>query len=591
MNLIPNDLRVFFPLTREGNYTQIRRAAFDSLFTSKWYTPAIMRYMMNSIKDTELLFIEEDGSLPEKSKEVKKSEVDMMIKVLRKDREISKNKVLREFLMFIALAPDIDQEVRWGIIKLADIVLRGVEETSPKVTIHLRPTSMTEAPPSLPAVKVLPKVSRPLKSGGPPARVLAVASSAPKLKIMPGNTQAQSSNSFVTASTIPMPPVRAGSMAPPQVPAKAKAKAKPNPMNGVRPPHIPKAQSAGMICMQAVMHSRNSRCIRAQCFSCNQWILFETMLQTIARSSRILSAMGAKVKAGMCEDRFAFEADFRLMIANARQYNPSGMYAHTEAIFLETFLEKRYSTLALQFPATLPLPPNRSRAESPPSTPLPSGRTFFNHIRSSSDRGSKRPISHNTNENLHKSSTFLSDKLYMFMSSDCVIFQGDVVGVDGGKRPFVLFFCLSWFQKKEKKHESRPVYDDELEDYEEEEKIWVDSHVLFVRHALQLSSVFQSYTIICKAHPDTVGTKLAQHRDTWFAQDNVNILKAASINTIRVPCRGLGWLKDAGIQAILDHRALPGVQMPGQIFTGKLGSRRAQEGSRQVADTVDSKNR
>ncbi|KAG2033926.1 glycoside hydrolase superfamily, partial [Suillus americanus] len=32
--------------------------------------------------------------------------------------------------------------------------------------------------------------------------------------------------------------------------------------------------------------------------------------------------------------------------------------------------------------------------------------------------------------------------------------------------------------------------------------------------------------------------------------------------------RGLGWLKDAGIQAILDHHALPGVQTAGQMFTG-----------------------
>lgn len=51
--------------------------------------------------------------------------------------------------------------------------------------------------------------------------------------------------------------------------------------------------------------------------------------------------MGAKLEAGMYTDRFAFEGDFRLMIANAKQYNPAGTYAHTEAIFLETFFEKR----------------------------------------------------------------------------------------------------------------------------------------------------------------------------------------------------------------------------------------------------------
>ncbi|KAG2353770.1 glycoside hydrolase family 5 protein [Suillus spraguei] len=98
---------------------------------------------------------------------------------------------------------------------------------------------------------------------------------------------------------------------------------------------------------------------------------------------------------------------------------------------------------------------------------------------------------------------------------------------------------------------------------------------------------------LAKAYPDTVDTKFAQHWDTWFTRDNVNTLKAAGINTVRVPLgywivealvdrpqesyprgglhylrRGLGWLKDAGIQAILDHHALPGVQTPGQMFTG-----------------------
>ncbi|KAG2155663.1 TATA-binding protein associated factor Taf2 [Suillus clintonianus] len=383
-NLIPNDLRVFFPLTREGNYTQVRLAAFDGLFMSKWYTPAIMRYvlavmandpsrvvrrhvarsacqslallvsmgeMKNSIKDTESLLIEEDGSLPEKSKEAKKSEVDMMIKVLRKDREIGKNEVLREFLMSIALAPDIDQEVRWGVIKLADIVLRGVEETPPKVTIHLPPTPVTEVPPPLPTVKVLPKASRPLKSGGPPPRSPAIPSAAPKLKIMPGIAQARGPTTSVTTSAVPTPPARAGSMAPPPVPAKAKPKPKPKLLNGVRPPHIPKAQSAGM----SLNDLRASRNALKKLTMHKSAVLFMQPVDPVRdhapnyyeviKNPMDLSTMGAKVEAGMYKDRFAFEGDFRLMIANAKQYNPSGTYAHTEAIFLETFFEKLWNRI------------------------------------------------------------------------------------------------------------------------------------------------------------------------------------------------------------------------------------------------------
>lgn len=150
-NLIPHDPRTFFPLTRyvaassivdltltfnsEGNFTQVRMAAFDALFLMKWYTPKIMRYIlavmacdssravrrhvarnachslallvsmgeMKTPKDSESVLIEEDGNAPEKAKENKKSDMDLMIKTLRKDREIGKNEVIREFLLPIAM--------------------------------------------------------------------------------------------------------------------------------------------------------------------------------------------------------------------------------------------------------------------------------------------------------------------------------------------------------------------------------------------------------------------------------------------------------------------------------------------------------
>jgi transcription initiation factor TFIID subunit 2 len=62
-----------------------------------------MGEMKTSTKEQESLLIEEDGSMPEKAKEAKKSDLDTKIKVLRKDREVGKNEALREFLMPIAL--------------------------------------------------------------------------------------------------------------------------------------------------------------------------------------------------------------------------------------------------------------------------------------------------------------------------------------------------------------------------------------------------------------------------------------------------------------------------------------------------------
>ena len=75
-----------------------------------------MGEMKATVKESESLLIEEDGNSQEKTKESKKSELDSMIKVLRKDREVGKNEALREFLMPIALCVTIsvafcDQEI------------------------------------------------------------------------------------------------------------------------------------------------------------------------------------------------------------------------------------------------------------------------------------------------------------------------------------------------------------------------------------------------------------------------------------------------------------------------------------------------
>ncbi|KAF9234095.1 glycoside hydrolase family 5 protein [Melanogaster broomeanus] len=107
------------------------------------------------------------------------------------------------------------------------------------------------------------------------------------------------------------------------------------------------------------------------------------------------------------------------------------------------------------------------------------------------------------------------------------------------------------------------------------------------------STCIATESSFAEAYPDTVDQTFARHWDAWFTQDNVNELKDAGINTVRIPLgywivealvnrsveayprggleylrRGLSWLQDAGIQAILDHHALPGVQTPNQQFTG-----------------------
>jgi len=115
-------------LYSEGNEIQVRFAAFDGLMLiPNWYSPRVMTYIMTVIahdssravrrhvarclaeslailfqigdikhpsKDESLL-IEEDGTLPDIIKESKKNEADILVKSLRKAKDIGKNEVLR----------------------------------------------------------------------------------------------------------------------------------------------------------------------------------------------------------------------------------------------------------------------------------------------------------------------------------------------------------------------------------------------------------------------------------------------------------------------------------------------------------------
>ncbi len=196
-------------------------------------------------------------------KENKKSETELMIKALRKDREVGKNETIREFLMPIALyvpstslqwlalivrsndsAPDTDCEVRWCLLKLADLLIRGQEETAPKVTIHLPPTPVQEVPPPLPPVKLSTKSQRSLKSGAPtPKSPLPPFTLPPKLKIIPSNPQVDASAAPTPSTAVPPTASRrhGGEFSVPKVPAKVAVA-----VQKKIPKAVPKAQSGGM---------------------------------------------------------------------------------------------------------------------------------------------------------------------------------------------------------------------------------------------------------------------------------------------------------------------------------------------------------
>ncbi|KAG1728005.1 WD40-repeat-containing domain protein [Suillus lakei] len=110
-----------------------------------------------------------------------------------------------------------------------------------------------------------------------------------------------------------------------------------------------------------------------------------------------------------------------------------------------------------------------AHTERPSSSCLLDLGTFFNGIRSSSDKEKQKE-----RQPERKAPQVIDVPLGTAT-------PGDVVGVDDGVRPYVLFFYLSWFQKKKKKPDPpRPVYDDELEDDESEHAI-LDVHIATTR--------------------------------------------------------------------------------------------------------------
>ncbi|KZT27583.1 hypothetical protein NEOLEDRAFT_1130581 [Neolentinus lepideus HHB14362 ss-1] len=400
-NLIPNDARVFFPLTREGNGTQVRIAAFDALFLTKWYTPKVMAYILSvmahdscrvirrhvakntvqslallvsmgemktSLKETESLLIEEDGATAEKVKEgTRKSEVDIMMKALRKDREVGKNEAIREYLMPLILAPDADHEVRWCLLKLADLLVRGAEESAPKVTIHLPPTPVLEQPPPLPLPKAsVLKSQRTIKAiGGTPKMPMPPHLIIPSTKLLfSPSTPAMESPKVTNGAVNGQRPIFAKPAAP-----KGKKAVTMAPKKGG---NAPKAQAAGM----SVNDLRACRNALQKLRAYKHAPLFLQPVDPvrdrapnyfdIIKNPMDLSTMGAKLEAGQYHDRFAFEADFRLMITNAKTYNLQGSYAYNEAAAMESFFDKQWVRINKTLEAA-----DKAHQEPPPPPKVP----------------------------------------------------------------------------------------------------------------------------------------------------------------------------------------------------------------------------
>ncbi|KAJ7877445.1 hypothetical protein B0H14DRAFT_3783570 [Mycena olivaceomarginata] len=339
-----------------GNYTQVRIAAFDGLFMTKWYTPPIMNYVLAvmahdpwarkaELEGSRVLLIEEDGSIPDKNKESRKSDMDAMIKALRKDKEVGKNEVFRELMMPLALLLALLTSTMKsdGVCSNWRILIKPIE-TAPTVKIHIPITPATETPPVL---TPLPSKPRPLKLAGP-LKVLSFRITSPPnskyVRLRPaacGHARTECGASSPSSSQVSC--VCCAALPPKAKPVpvpKAKPPPPPSKPNGVpaKPVHALKAQASGMslndlrgsVGVKEVAGHKHTRR-----FFCILWPYGTTRPKPMD-----LQSMAHKLEGGKYADRFAFQADFRLMMANAKLYNPVGSFAHDETLALETYFEK-----------------------------------------------------------------------------------------------------------------------------------------------------------------------------------------------------------------------------------------------------------
>ncbi|KAF8603233.1 hypothetical protein BDV93DRAFT_556870 [Ceratobasidium sp. AG-I] len=216
--LVNNDPRLFLAYSQEANATGLRLASFDALLLMKWWrTKSLIQYIFAVIahdpsrqvrrhvarsvitglavlytvgdlrppgKDEPMLLIEEDGSGKDKDKErVKKGEGEMLVKALKK--EVGRSKQMRDSIMPIMLAPEVDHEVRWCMLQLADLIYRPADEPPVKIKIVIPLTPVSELPPPPPTPSItlaLPKKPLPPVRQTPTPTLLKL--SLPKLKLV-----------------------------------------------------------------------------------------------------------------------------------------------------------------------------------------------------------------------------------------------------------------------------------------------------------------------------------------------------------------------------------------------------------------------
>ncbi|EPQ30343.1 uncharacterized protein PFL1_01869 [Pseudozyma flocculosa PF-1] len=367
-NLRPRDLQLFFFYTRQGNFGPVRIAALNYLLLlgsldhkvvarycfallrsdeSRSVKRALARALCEGlavaistgvfggggIRGPEALLIEENGGQISQSNKGRDAQLEAALKSLR--REIGRSAGVREGFLAALLAPGLDSEARWSMLKLAELLFRPAEERDlplqPKVQLRVRMPSLAtqtaEQPLESPSVSKIKLVKQPSiiegAAAAAPAPPAATATATPAKPSAP-RVAFETPEGAAAASAGP-------SASKPPKPVKAK-----------KPKPLAPGQASGMsyadltACRNTLKKLMDNRFASIFLKPVDPVRDQATNYFDVIKNPMDLGSIANKLDSGQYRDRYDFKADFELMIRNARTYTPDPKaWAHQQAVGLE----------------------------------------------------------------------------------------------------------------------------------------------------------------------------------------------------------------------------------------------------------------
>lgn len=349
-NLKPRDLQLFFTYTRQGNFTPVRIAALNclllvgnldhriisrycfailSLDESRIVKRALARALceglavgmstgvfgVGGLRGPEALLIEEDSGQVNSAEKARDAELEAMLKTLKK--EIGRSAGVREGFLSALLAPNVDVEARWALLKLAELLFRPAEEKDlplqHKVQLRVRMPSAQSA------------IDTPAQESPSISKIKLVRPSV----AVEEDASAKANGPRVAFDTPETPK--------PKPSDAERKKIKPKKIKPLAP-----GQASGMsfadltACrntLKKLMQNKHASIflnpvdpVRDQA----------TDYFDIIKEPMDLGSILNKLDSGQYKDRHELRADFELMIRNAKTYTPDPKaWAHKQAVGLE----------------------------------------------------------------------------------------------------------------------------------------------------------------------------------------------------------------------------------------------------------------